>query len=340
MHIEEKELIKNNNINDEELKKQSEAIRRGTAYIDRLSLAEEFGRTAGTRTNVEASLLSRADERANSQEPRNVKKQKQEAILEQYAKRHGLWMDEKDLGEKIEEGNEAVVYPSPVPGHVRKVINYQSNSKTPADFLDNRISLYNYLFPDTAYTLVGFTRSDEFHTPNAFSFVVDQPFVQGRHLDLTNEADFNLLKKEAEKRGFQFKVENFKPKFINKNYTVEDLHEKNVMITAENNLRFIDPITELNTDHTAYGDGTVKFLNNDSQYANDTQRLEALQKAVIHKTMAEVGNKDLATYYARYIANHFEDIKNRLAGGILIDQDSPSFNTVLAEVKHGKEAID
>ncbi|MBL7737488.1 MAG: hypothetical protein JNL51_18660 [Chitinophagaceae bacterium] len=52
-------------LNYEELERQADAIENGTATIDRLSLAEEEGRTRGGRTNVEASLIIAASEEAN-----------------------------------------------------------------------------------------------------------------------------------------------------------------------------------------------------------------------------------------------------------------------------------
>jgi hypothetical protein len=50
-----------------ELERTANAIERGIACLDRLSLAEEQGRRQGGRRNVEASVLLSAEERANSE---------------------------------------------------------------------------------------------------------------------------------------------------------------------------------------------------------------------------------------------------------------------------------
>lgn len=98
--------------------------------------------------------------------------------------------------------------------------------------------------------------------PDTFTFVVEQPFVQGRFIDFNHEA--SALKEEANKRGFAFKVENFKPLFVNNDYIIQDLHEKNILVDKKGNLHFIDAVISLNTKDSryngirTYGNGKVK----------------------------------------------------------------------------------
>ncbi len=116
--------------------------------------------------------------------------------------------------------------------------------------MDNRVSLHNYLFPDTAYTLAGFTNTEDFTGNKQFAFVVEQPFVQGRYINF--DKDLEGFKSALEKGGFTFEVENFKPLLVNKDYIVEDLHQENILVTKQGNFRFIDTVPSLNTKKSKY----------------------------------------------------------------------------------------
>lgn len=145
---------------DENIRKNTERILKGFACLDRLSLAEEAGRNKGGARNVEASLLLSANERANAQEQKSIRRNSEEKILKDYADKNNLWLDFSN-DPYFAEGAEAFIYPSPELGYVRKAINYKRYADTPLAFLDNRISLHNYLFPDTAYMLIGFTTIED-----------------------------------------------------------------------------------------------------------------------------------------------------------------------------------
>ena len=149
-------------------------------------MAEEQGRTKGGRRNVEASLLLSANERANSKEQGSNVREKQEDLLKAYAIENSIWFTEDSFSDNdfIDEGTESKVYTSPKDKYVRKTINYKRYSKTPQEFLDNRISLHNYLFPETNYELIGFTEVEDFTGKKTFAFVVEQPFIEGSHVDL------------------------------------------------------------------------------------------------------------------------------------------------------------
>ncbi|MDR0547381.1 MAG: hypothetical protein LBG77_07350 [Dysgonamonadaceae bacterium] len=56
------------------------------------------------------------------------------------------------------QSTEAEIYEDEDKSFIRKVFHYL-NSDTPLEFLDDRISLHNALFPDTKYELLGFTRT-------------------------------------------------------------------------------------------------------------------------------------------------------------------------------------
>lgn len=253
-------IDENGKINFEQLRQTADKILNGTARINILSLEEEKGRARGGRENVEASILLAANERPNGEKRANAAT-RQENLLIEYANEKGVWIDPDKFKNPINEGDEAKVFPSPTMGYVLKVFDYKRFSKTPLEFLTNRISLHNYIFPDTAYTLIGFTTTEDFTGRQTFAFVVEQLFVQGSYIHPTERME--TLIPEMIKLGFKYKIENLKPIFFNKEYIIRDLHERNILITQEGNLRFIDTVPELNVPTSGfggireYGDGRI-----------------------------------------------------------------------------------
>lgn len=252
-----------NEMNYGELNRQSEKIINGTAYIDRLSLEEEKGRRGGGKTNVEASIIVGAVESANRErqesELRSEIINRQESALKQYADDNKLRVDEKYIAkeslERLPSGFESNVYLSKDGITVTKFINYRILDNTAQGFLDNRISLFNYIFPDTKYTLKGFSINQE---TGGFQFAVEQPFVQGKNVDFNNSTEKEAFDKEMQKIGFNELAYGV---YINKDHVLYDVKNGNVKITPEGNYRFIDIVTTLNDKKTngnrKYGDGGV-----------------------------------------------------------------------------------
>ena len=150
-------------------------------------MAEESGRTGGGRRNVEASLLLRGSAGADGSQQGNTR-ERQEKILKEYAQREGIWISRetvegwKPVGDDVTM--EARVYFGG--SDVIKVgYNYLNFYETPLDWLTNKISLNNYIFPDTELELIGFTEtygatrdvSGVFFAP-----VYKQRYVKGRVL--------------------------------------------------------------------------------------------------------------------------------------------------------------
>jgi hypothetical protein len=159
----------------------------GTATITRFDPEEERGRIAGGRRNVEASLVLGAAFAANQGEQSgschalNELSALQKETLKQYAaqaerKSEKLWYSEADIeGLKKQAiaqsgGAEADVFFMPV----IKIVEHNS---FPLEFIDDRISLYNYLFPETSYELIGFT--DNPFDADFTSFIVRQKEIEG-----------------------------------------------------------------------------------------------------------------------------------------------------------------
>lgn len=246
-------------MNHEELTKQAERIINGTAALDRLSLAEEKGRTRGGRTNVEASLILGASEEPNrggqNSELRSETISRQESVLAQYAEKNNLWVEESSIeaSAQLPSGFESNVYLLKEGNEVVKFINYRILDNTPQSFLDNRISLYNYLFPDSSYTLIGFAKQPE---TGQMQIVVEQRFVHGKNVDFGNATYKKAFDAEMHKNGFKELAYGV---YISKDHVLYDVKNGNVKITSEGNYRFIDVVTKLNDKKTGgirqYGDG-------------------------------------------------------------------------------------
>ncbi|SDC31197.1 hypothetical protein SAMN04487894_1023 [Niabella drilacis] len=91
------------------------------------------------------------------------------------------------------------------------------------------VLIHNLLFPDTAYSLLGFMKIN-----NTFFIAVQQPFIQGASADLS---DINML---LTYNGFS----NIKRQdYFNDEFglLLEDMHDENV-IAKENSLFFIDTV--------------------------------------------------------------------------------------------------
>lgn len=155
----------------ERIKTIAAGIMSGTIRIVRLNDNEEQGRIQGGQRNVEASLIAGAEEGSGAEgESRGSAIQRSEEALEAYARNEGIWFDDLDSEyPQIAEGFEAIVYEDPDPAFVLKSARFADSS--PMETLDQRVSLFNHLFPETAYELKGFTRDAK-----GFRFVLRQPF--------------------------------------------------------------------------------------------------------------------------------------------------------------------
>ncbi|MDR3246319.1 MAG: hypothetical protein LBT50_07790 [Prevotellaceae bacterium] len=251
-------------MNYDELERTAAAIVAGIARLDRLSLEEESGRAKGGRRNVEASCLLIRDEKSDPGADEKVKRIRQETLLEEYARERGAWFDHEKESEReyLGDGAESFVYQDNNPGYVRKLVD--PVSKTPLEFFDNRISLHNYLFPETFYELAGFTRTKG----GVFTYIITQPYIKVTEygqLDLADPQTVENYRRELEKRGF-YLYDNDNTTIYNKDYIIFDLHKDNVLVNEKGDLFFIDTIPQLNTPESGfggerkYGPGDVKPL--------------------------------------------------------------------------------
>jgi hypothetical protein len=119
-----------NEIDYDELKRQTDAIESGRARLDRF-LVQKSGEEKGfDRRNEEASLIVGSDDSAGKAASgelteREIKERRKsdEALIEAYARKEGIWLDyKKETSKKmIDRGRESQVYPGEVVGTVRKL---------------------------------------------------------------------------------------------------------------------------------------------------------------------------------------------------------------------------
>lgn len=245
-------LDNQNNINYEEVRRLAGLVISGTVKIERLNRIEETGRIEGGRRNVEASLIIQAAKRkaagGNAKAIRTWADYKelmklQEAALEEYAKKEDIWYNyiefEQNYG-LYDQGMEAeVFYDIESEDHLIKAIGFNwIRQITPEKFIDDRISLYNYLFPESKYVLLGFTRDNK----GFLKFVVRQQFMErGGDVSVTELEAHNFEKLNMKA------VNDNKTKYANEDHIIDDLHLKNIIKLHSGHITFIDTIPSLNT---------------------------------------------------------------------------------------------
>ena len=225
----------------------------GKLVYQRFSPQEQHGCSAGGTTNVIASLLSGAEIGTDSQNQGALSDYQrecqlgaqQEAVIEQWAKAVGLWVEcveeslPQSLGEQIAEGGEAVVY-----DHGSTLIKSIGLDYfiQPIYALD-RISLHNTYFPETKLSVLGFGRNKR----GEFKIIAEQPYIDGQPVNDDEIADY------MRQMGFEL---------INpRNWTyatpyiyLSDMHDENVIRSNKSDTLFvIDCDIRINTPELRTG---------------------------------------------------------------------------------------
>lgn len=149
-------------------------------------------------------------------------------LLREFANNNLFWHNEIKQDAYIGEGSEQKVYLEEN-GHFVIKTNDSIFYETWNDYFISLL-IHNYLFPTTAYQLLGFYENID---KTEFYSVVKQPFIES-----TSPTDLSLLKLFLEKNGFQHKKNNdyFNPEL---GIILEDLHDENVL-TNQDVFFFID----------------------------------------------------------------------------------------------------
>jgi Serine/Threonine/Tyrosine Kinase found in polyvalent proteins len=126
-------------------------------------LIESFG----TGSTVKSEFESRA-----------IVKEKQANFLRAWAEETGIWLENLPIGSQyLTKGGESKIYLAPDRLNVIKV-NDAIYYATWDEYL-NSLLLHNLLFPNTAYTLIGFAEIG-----NGLSALLQQPFIEGEQAGL------------------------------------------------------------------------------------------------------------------------------------------------------------
>lgn len=161
-------------------------------------------------------------------ESRAILKEKQAGFLIDYARKSGFWLNSLPEGAQyLTHGGESKIYLAADRLNVLKV-NDAVYYATWTEYFTSLV-IHNLLFPNTAYALHGFIKTNE-----SLSAVLYQPFIEGEQADLGDIRDILLY------NGF----ENTKRQdYINQEFqlVLEDMHDENV-IAKEGLLFFIDTV--------------------------------------------------------------------------------------------------
>lgn len=150
--------------------------------------------------------------------------ERQEQLIEQWAKAANLWVDNSEriltdtFGPKIAQGAEAKVYYRE--GDTSVVKERASIYSTTQKAID-AIVLHNYLFPETAMHVIGFTRDND----NLFRSILTQPYVRCLRLATKEEIDKLVVSK-----GFHDNWSGQGVNYISERIALEDMHPANVFI--------------------------------------------------------------------------------------------------------------
>ena len=214
-------------------------IQNGTEDFPRFNLSEHAGLcTAGApligasivACYTTASLTASRNAEGGQGSPANWEiDELQERLIEQWARAANLWEDNSEqiltaeFGPMIAQGAEAKVYYRD--GDTSVVKERTSIYSTTQKALD-AIVLHNYLFPETAMKVIGFTRDSD----GLMRIVLTQPYVNCMRLATKEEIDEMVAAK-----GFHDNWNGQGVNFISNRLALEDMHPANV---------FIDVITE------------------------------------------------------------------------------------------------
>lgn len=209
-------------------------IQNGTTNFPRYTIPEHAGLCkAGSAligasiiaSYARASLATGGDAECGQNGPSNWQVDElQERLIEQWAKASRLWVENSDeiltgtFGPMIAQGAEAKVYYRS--GDTSVVKERASIYSTTQKALE-AIALHNFLFPETAMHVVGFTRDSD----GLFRIILTQPYVRCLRLATKEEVD-----RLAFSKGFHDNRSGQGVNYISNRLVLEDLHPANVFI--------------------------------------------------------------------------------------------------------------
>ena len=209
-------------------------IQNGTEDFSRFNLSEHAGLCKGGSPLIGASIIAcyataslTSSRNADGSEgsPANWEiDEYQEKLIEKWAKAANLWEDDSEqiliseFGPMIAQGAEAKVYYKE--GDFSVIKERTSIYSTTQKALD-AIVLHNYLFPETAMKVIGFTRDSD----GLMRIILTQPYVNCFRLATKEEIDDMVSAK-----GFRDNRNGEGVNYISNRLALEDMHPANVFI--------------------------------------------------------------------------------------------------------------
>ena len=203
------------------LREHSGICKAGSAFIGASIVASYAGRSLATSSHAGSSQASPSNWEID---------ELQEKLIEQWAKAARLWVEASDdivregFGPMIAQGAEAkVYYREGSPAVLKERASIYSTTQKALD----AIALHNYLFPETAMRVIGFTRDLD----GLLRIILTQPYVRCQRLATKEEID-----RLAAEKGFRDNSDGQGVNYISERIALEDMHPANV---------FVDEVTSL-----------------------------------------------------------------------------------------------
>lgn len=208
--------------------------------------AKEIGELEETATRLRERIA--ADARASQAGLSESQREVENRITRSYAKEQGTWIPLSqvfDLGTPTAGGNEHDNYLNASEGVIYKVNNRMNTPSIP-DLLD-RMELHNQTFPETKYSLVGFTSiSDKGDVLPVFS----QSYIPNARVATTDEIDAYMGD-----LGFTSEGDG---RYSNGQLIIKDLHPRNVLVDKEGDVYVVD--AEFEESKTPYHISPSKYV--------------------------------------------------------------------------------
>ena len=231
------DAIENQGLTDSTLQlidKYSKDIQNGKTDFHRYNLSEHAGLCKAGEVLIGASIIASyataslttgCNAESCQGKPANWQiDELQEKLIEQWAKAAQLWVENSEqilsetFGPKIAQGAEAKVYYKE--GDSSVVKERASIYSTTQKALD-AIVLHNYLFPETAMHVIGYTRDSD----GLFRIILTQPYI--RCLRLATKEEIDLM---AFAKGFHDNWSGQGVNYISDRLALEDMHPANVFV--------------------------------------------------------------------------------------------------------------
>ncbi|MCQ2217632.1 MAG: hypothetical protein MJZ33_03995 [Paludibacteraceae bacterium] len=237
----------------------------GKLLYKRFSPSEQHGCSTGGYAHVIASLLAGAENRSGSETEgkndfqRQCKRAETQAkYIENWARKAGCWIDDVDeileslMGAQIAEGGEAHVYDHGTTLVKSIGLDYFIE---PILALD-RVTLHNTYFPETKLVVIGFGRDKN----EEFRILIEQPFIEGSQMTDQEIADF------MNKMGFKL-INPRNWTFATSDIYLSDMHDENVIRSAQGNIFVVDCDIRINTPELRCGG--IRQLTTEVEFVKD-----------------------------------------------------------------------